>query len=435
MRERLLLWFFAVLFFVNLGFLLVGFASLPLYYERVTTLTLEPFISGGQDFMSNALVQSEASKRGLTLPQYAIEQIVFDLVFTLPILVVATIIVWRARRNWFAWYSAFLVIFIGEYVFNNPVYAARLIPLSLYDANSVCWPFVLLYFFFFPNGKSAPRHAVWLVVALSLFHFTFQIVSVLLETRLLASAPQEELLLSLFSYLIGLQAFLILGSQVYRYWRVSSPLERQQTKGFMLGLAIFAFSFLLPEDSFALSKELEILLFAFLPLSIGVAMLRYRLWDIDILIRRTLVYGILTAILTLIYLGLILTLQSLAQVLTGQRQDQPVFIVGSTLVIAALFQPFRRSVQRIIDRRFYRSRYDASKTVDEFSTKLHQEMELGQLSERLLAVVQETMQPAHISLWLLPSALETNSTEKYDVAMKRISSDHSGKHTTPLIER
>ncbi|HEY0753818.1 MAG TPA: hypothetical protein VGD98_07655 [Ktedonobacteraceae bacterium] len=405
-RERLLIWFFAALFFVNLGFLLVGFASLPLYYERVTTLTIEPYLIGTQDFMSSALVRSGAAMRGLTLPQYVIEQIVFDIVFSLPILVIATVIMWRARRNWFAWYSAFIVIFIGEYVFNNPVYVARLMPLPLYEANSICWPLVLLYFFFFPNGKPAPRRAVWLVVPLSLFHLATQILGLLTEITPLPPVLHEEFISTLFNALLGLEAFLILGSQVYRYWRVSSPLEKQQTKWFLLGLAMFAFSFFLPQDGWAFSQELELLLFAFLPLGIGVAMLRYRLWDIDILIRRTLIYGILTALLTLIYVGLILALQSLAHVLTGQEQDHPVFIVGSTLASAALFLPLRRRVQRVIDRRFYRSRYNASKTVDEFGTTLRQEVELGQLSERLLAVVQETMQPAHISLWLLPPSQE-----------------------------
>ncbi|GHO49066.1 hypothetical protein [Ktedonospora formicarum] len=407
-RERLLLWFFVALFFVNVVFLLVGFASLPLYYERVTALTIEPYVIGTQVFISNAFVQSGAATRGLTLSQYAIEQIIFDILFTLPILVVATVIVWRARKNWFAWYSAFVVIFIGEYLFNNPIYAARLIPLAFYDANAVCWPLLLLYFFFFPNGKPTPRRALWLVVPLSLIHLTLEVVSVLATYALIPPAIlNDEFLQSLFTYPIGLEVFLILLSQVYRYWRVSSPLEKQQTKWFLLGLAIFAFSFFLPEDGFAFNEELGFFLFAFLPLGIGVAILRYRLWDIDILIRRTLVYSILTAILALIYVGLILALQSLAYVLAGQEQDHPVFIIGSTLAIAALFHPLRRRVQWAIDRRFYRRRYDASKMVDGFGTMLRQEVELDQLSEHLLTVVQETMQPAHTSLWVLPLSQET----------------------------
>ena len=143
-----------------------------------------------------------------------------------------------------------------------------------------------------------------------------------------------------------------------------------------------------------------------IPLSIGFSILRYRLYDIDVLINRTLVYVTLTAILTLTYVGLILALQSLIHALTGQAGNQPVVIVGSTLVIAALFQPLRHRIQWVIDRRFYRRKYDAARTVAAFSATLRNEVELTQLSEHLVAVVQETMQPSHVSLWLRPASHE-----------------------------
>jgi hypothetical protein len=139
-----------------------------------------------------------------------------------------------------------------------------------------------------------------------------------------------------------------------------------------------------------------------IPLSFGIAILRYRLYDIDIIINRTLVYGSLTALLALLYIGLIVALQALVGALTGTLSQQPLVIVTSTLVIAALFQPLRRGIQNIIDRRFYRRKYDAARTVAEFDATLRNEVDLQQLSEHLVAVVQETMQPAHISLWLRP---------------------------------
>jgi hypothetical protein len=128
--------------------------------------------------------------------------------------------------------------------------------------------------------------------------------------------------------------------------------------------------------------------------------LRSRLWDIDILINKALVYGSLTALLALLYFGLVIGLGSLVRLFTGQVSQSPVVIVASTLAIAALFQPLRHRLQRFIDRRFYRSKYDAAKTLEAFSATLRNEVDLSQLREELVAVVQETMQPAHVSLWL-----------------------------------
>jgi hypothetical protein len=136
------------------------------------------------------------------------------------------------------------------------------------------------------------------------------------------------------------------------------------------------------------------------PLVLPIAILRYRLWDIDALINKTLVYGLLTALLGAFYAGLIIGLESLASGITGKESEQPLALVISTLAIAALFQPMRRRLQAIIDRRFYRRKYDAEKTLAAFSATLRQEVDLEQLSAQLLTVVNETMQPSHISLWL-----------------------------------
>jgi hypothetical protein len=139
-----------------------------------------------------------------------------------------------------------------------------------------------------------------------------------------------------------------------------------------------------------------------IPIAIGIAILRYRLYDIDILINRTLVYGSLTLMLALVYFGGVTSTQVVFTALTGQEEQPQLTIVVSTLLIAALFTPFRHRIQSFIDRRFYRRKYDAAKTLEAFSAKLRTETDLDALSDDLVGVVRETMQPEHVSLWLHP---------------------------------
>jgi hypothetical protein len=141
---------------------------------------------------------------------------------------------------------------------------------------------------------------------------------------------------------------------------------------------------------------------ALIPVAAGVAILRYRLYDIDVVINRTLVYGSLTALLVALYLGGVTATQRIFSTLTGQEQQPQLAIVVSALIIAALFNPLRRRIQAFIDRRFYRRKYDARKTLEAFSAKLRDETDLETLNEELVGVVRETMQPARVSLWLHP---------------------------------
>ena len=155
-----------------------------------------------------------------------------------------------------------------------------------------------------------------------------------------------------------------------------------------------------------LLEDAMVLSFAAIPLAIGVAILRYRLYDIDVIINRTLVYGSLTVTLAVLYFGGVATIQAILQALTGREDLPQLAIVVSTLVVAALFDPLRRRIQDFIDRRFYRKKYDAARTLQDFSRKLRDQTDLEDLSGDLISVVSTTMRPEHASLWLRPSEFE-----------------------------
>ncbi len=216
----------------------------------------------------------------------------------------------------------------------------------------------------------------------------------------------------------------IIYSQIYRHRRISTPVQRQQTKWVILGVAvaiaaiivILTVTGLIPSTSssplvgFIVTFILWPAALLLIPLSIGFSILRYRLYDIDLLINRTLVYITLTIILALIYFGSIIGLQALLRGIINANSS--VAIVVSTLVIAAIFQPLRHRIQAIIDRRFYRRKYDATRTIAAFSATLRNEVDLAQLSEHLVSVVEETMQPKYVSLWLRATAREKSGRKE-----------------------
>jgi hypothetical protein len=260
----------------------------------------------------------------------------------------------------------------------------------------------------FPDGRFVPRWS-WVLVVLWIVQAIFYGLYVIPGPFNLKSWPPV---------LFALPEVLIYGVTVavlvYRYVRVFSPSQRQQAKWLLFGFAglivmVTLYTLLAslfpplaaPDSLYQLAGgTITSVMFLLMPLSLVIAIQSYRLWDIDVLIRRTLVYTILTAILALIYFGCVVLLQHLVTGITGQAGQSPLVIVASTLAIAALFSPLRRRIQKLIDRRFYRRKYDAAKTVEEFSATLRNEVDLNQVREHLLTVVQDTMQPSHILLWL-----------------------------------
>ena len=214
-------------------------------------------------------------------------------------------------------------------------------------------------------------------------------------------APVEELPV-LGGVLFGVLVLATVGAaaSVAVRFRRSRGIERQQLKWFLYAAVLIPTSFAL-DYVLGLAGDIVFgLLIFWLPMAIGIAVLRYRLYDIDVIINRTLVYGALTVTLVLVYLGGVVGLQSVLRALTGGESQ--LAVVASTLAIAALFNPLRRRIQAFIDRRFYRRRYDAAKTLEGFSARLRDETDLDALSGDLTSVVWETLQPEHASLWLRP---------------------------------
>src|SRR5215211_7671344 len=301
--------------------------------------------------------------------------------------------------------------FGGEYA----VYAVLANPEALVGGQAMLWFSLWVWIFMFglivfllllfPTGRlpsSRWRTFAWVSVAVI---SAGVIWSSIISPDVGFNAPPSPVQLSVL--LLGgvAAASVVIGR------RGARGVERQQIKWLLYvgpiffvasGLHIGFYYFWLPEGSWGLWASYLLVIVGGLsgPIAIGVAILRYRLYEIDILINRTLVYGSLTATLIVLYFGGIVVLQRVFVFLTGQQST--LAVVASTLLIAALFTPLRRRIQSLIDRRFYTRKYDARKTLETFSAQLRDETDLDSLSSDLVGVVAETMQPTHVSLWLRP---------------------------------
>jgi hypothetical protein len=322
--------------------------------------------------------------------------------------VVASVIVWRKSDDWMALLVALALMAGGTQMVPYLLETGRSAwQLPAITVNTLDFVLLFLLFAIFPTGHFVPRWSRWVVVGWVAASVALVVSYVITgELRFIAYA------------LVWLAAFgCLVGAQVYRYRVVSRPPEQAQTRWVVFGavtavvivFAVEAPTFLFPAlgragSLYRLLSAPVLTLAVILPsVCVGMAILRYRLYDIDVIIRRTLVYGLLSAILAALYFGGVIGAQSVVQALTGQTGQQPVLIVASTLLVAALFTPLRRGLQTTIDRRFYRRKYDAAKTLAAFGTTLRTETDLTALSQHVVTVVQETMQPTHLSLWLAPS--------------------------------
>ena len=381
------------------------------HYQSVCTAASEVCAEQAVDQATPEGVQT-LGETGLSLRSYALLNVVVDKVFQLVFFAVGALIFWRRSDDRMAWLVSVFLVSFGP-VSVDPTAAYTLIssqpawwlPVRSVDIVGSVSP--VLFFFLFPSGRFVPHWTRWLAVALIVND-----VPRIFFPELSSRWPSLETV----SYLVFLGGVVsMVWSQIYRFRRVSSPAQRQQTKWVVFGLTLGVagtFPLQLPVDLSLVGGDTPLTLLLLdagfslslllIPLSIGVAVLRSHLFDIDLLINRTLVYGLLTALLVLVYFGGIVALQRVFVALTGEKST--LAVVASTLSIAALFSPLCRGIQSFIDRRFYRRKYDARKTLEAFSAKLREETDLSALNGDLLGVVRDTMQPAHASLWLRPEA-------------------------------
>jgi hypothetical protein len=388
-----------VLVGLSLGLFVV---SVPARYAELAEVTRQASVQlgPGDDLL-----------RGFLEAYYAPAVLSLEVAFVLALTLASAAMVWR---NWDDWRPLFFsAVFVTYSVWVTPTLDALALPSVLQTVADLTQAAGLLmaihFFLLFPDGRFVPgwtrlNALGWAVYCLA--WGLFPGVSLSLIDPFEASFG-AFLILMLLGWSVGLVA------QAVRYHR-ADPRQRTQTKWVLLviaGACAGYASVYLPGVFLPASGQARLLYDLFsvpvfwvlalpIPVALIIAMLRYRLFDVNVLINRTLVYGPLTATLVALYFGTVVLLQRLFVALTGERST--LAVVASTLAIAALFNPLRRRVQGFVDRRFYRRKYDARKTLEAFSAKLRDETDLDALSDNLVGVVSETMQPTHVSLWLRP---------------------------------
>jgi hypothetical protein len=350
----------------------------------------------------------------------------FQVVLGIPLSILGSLVAYRRPRNPIGWLfllSAGLGLIsemAGEYAY----YAVLTQPGSLPSPGIASWlsawvwapgtaAFLIFSFLYFPDGELLSqkwRSLVWISIGSILvlsFIFAFvpgssQLTGIENTFTIQVLAIDQALFVVFPLILLLIPASLAVLSLFIRFRRAQG-IERQQMKWFFITAAFAPLAIIIGSFQGLWTIPLLVIIIAGVPTSMAIAILRYRLYSIDVIINRTLVYGALTGTLALVYFGSIVLLQ---RILPAQTQLATVL---STLAVAALFAPLRRRIQRDIDRLFYRSKYNAEQTLAAFNATAREEVDLNRLSESLLAIVDETMQPALVSLWIRPSPLSSLS--------------------------
>ena len=339
---------------------------------------------------------------------------------------VGAVIVSRRPNNVIGWLlnAAGLLIGLNHFSSEYAIYTYLAQPGSLPGGEVAAWlafwlfvpalTLMMFVFLLFPTGRLPSSRWRWFA-GFSVIAASIGAVSVAVSSRAYVLGPVPnplgidgirdiDRIVEPFLFTL----LLLAASSMFVRLRRATGVERQQIKWFAYAAAVGVSGDIVGHSLFE-ATDASWLRWAGLipgmlgvlgmPVAMGIAILRYRLYEIDLLINRTLVYGSLTAVLAAVYFGGVVATQAIFRVLTGQQEQPQLAIVVSTLLIAALFNPLRRRIQAFIDRRFYRRKYDAAKTLEAFSAKLRHETDLDALSDDLVGAVRETMQPAHVFLW------------------------------------
>jgi hypothetical protein len=360
-------------------------------------------------------LRAELAALGISPAFHAVWNIALEALVVFSYFGIAALIAWRKPRDPAALLVAIALVGFGAGLPGTIYAILNAEPIWLQPdgfLQTLGWLLLLIFAFIFPNGRFVPRWTVWLLIpwatwVIGFFRFAGAVV---------AAHPWAILL----AFVIWAAWFVVgAAAQYYRYTWVSTWLERQQTKwvvfgflGMLLGIFltvlyhVAALTGLVSGSAAIILRIAAVILLSattlLVPITVGIALLRHRLFNVDVLINRTLIYGSLTVLLALVYFVMVVLLGVLFSSISHEStQGSEVAITLSTLFIATLFQPLRGRVQRGINRRFYRSSYDAARTIQAFAARMPSLVDIEHLSESVLSTVEDTMRPTFATLWLL----------------------------------
>jgi hypothetical protein len=352
---------------------------------------------------------------GLSLQTYGVLMLTGAVFVFLVYTALAGLLLWQQRDRWIGLTTSLALIVIPFALFAGSRDFGAINPNLIWPAGIALFlgnGIMVLFLYLLPNGRFSPR---WAYIPMLV---TLLLLTAGLPLQIAGEISIPEPIPSIVNFALVALALFGGSLQVYRYVREANPVERQQTKWIIFGVvsivtAIIAWALVfgralpIPDGQPRIIANLASMIYQdffaipFLPVAITIAILRYQLWGIDVIIRRTLTYALLSGLLVLTYFGSIVVLQRLFSSVTGQTSTAAVVL--STLLIAALFLPLRRRVQDAIDRRFFRRKYDAEKVLSTFAATVRDETDLDELTAELVRVIQETMQPEFVSVWLRPT--------------------------------